>query len=51
MERLPNTKVTSTIRKHLMRTIYRVNEAIFTAAVIENIDLSTPNRSDIKILT
>ncbi|MEH6558469.1 MAG: mechanosensitive ion channel family protein [Oceanicoccus sp.] len=50
LERIPNTKVTSTIRKHLMRTMHRVNEAVFTAAVIENIDLSTPDRSNIKIM-
>jgi len=51
LERIPNTKVTSTIRKHLMQTIHRVNEAIFTAAVIENVDLSTPDRSNIKVMS
>jgi len=42
LERIPNTKVTATIRKHLMRTIYSVNEAVYTASAIEKISLSTP---------
>ena len=43
LDRIPNTKITSTIRKHLMGTIYKVNEAVFEASIAENIDLSTPN--------
>ncbi len=43
LERIPNTKITSTIRKHLMGTIYKVNEAVYEASIAENIDLSTPN--------
>lgn len=43
LERIPNTKVTATIRKHLMRTLYRVNEAVYTASVAYDIDLSTPD--------
>lgn len=43
LERVPNTKITSTLRKHLMGTIYKVNEAVYTASIIEGIDLSTPN--------
>jgi Mechanosensitive ion channel, beta-domain len=42
LERIPNTKITSTIRKHLMGTIYKVNEAVYSASVIEKVDLSTP---------
>jgi len=47
LERIPNTKITATIRKHLMRTIYRVNEEVFIASVAEGIDLSTPVLSDV----
>ena len=43
LEKIPNTKVTSTVRKHLMGTIYKVNEAVFTASVHEGVDLSTPD--------
>lgn len=43
LERIPNTKVTATIRKHLMGTMYKVNDAVFTASVVEGIDLSTPD--------
>ena len=43
LERIPNTKITSRLRRHLMGTIYKVNEAVYTASIIENIDLSTPD--------
>lgn len=43
LERIPNTKITSTIRKHLMGTIFKVNEAVYDASIGEDIDLSTPN--------
>ena len=43
LERIPNTKITSTLRKHLMGTIYKVNEAVYTSSILENIDLSTPD--------
>ncbi len=43
LERIPNTKITSTIRKHLMGTIYKVNEAVYDASIAEDIDLSTPD--------
>lgn len=49
LERIPNTKVTATIRKHLMRTIYGVNEKIYAASVIEGVDLSTPDLSHLTI--
>ncbi|MDN3638734.1 mechanosensitive ion channel [Simiduia curdlanivorans] len=42
LERIPNTKHTSTLRKHLMGTAYRVNEAVYTASVIADISLATP---------
>jgi len=45
LERIPNTKITAKIRKHLMGTVYKVNEAVYTASVLENIDLSTPDLS------
>jgi len=43
LDRIPNTKVTSTIRRHLMGTVFKVNEAVFAASVVEGIDLSTPD--------
>ena len=43
LEKIPNTKVTSTVRKHLMGTMFKVNEAVFTASVHEGVDLSTPD--------
>ena len=43
LERIPNTKITSTLRKHLMGTIYKVNEAVYTSSILEDIDLSTPD--------
>jgi len=43
LERIPNTKITARLRQHLMGTIYKVNEAVYTASVLENIDLSTPD--------
>ncbi len=50
LERIPNTKVTATIRRHLMGTINQVTEAVYTASVLENIDLSTPNLADVTVL-
>jgi hypothetical protein len=47
LERLPNTKITATIRKHLMGTIYCVNEEVFVASVAESIALSTPVLNDV----
>lgn len=49
LERIPNTKVTSTIRKHLVSTLYQVNEAVYAAAIAEAIDLSTPNLATVEI--
>lgn len=42
LERIPNTKVTATVRKHLMGTIYKINDAVFCASEIEGVSLSTP---------
>ena len=42
LDRIPNTKITATIRRHFMGTLYRVNDAVFTAAVEHGVDLSTP---------
>lgn len=51
LERIPNTKITATIRKHLMRTMYKVNTAVFQASVAEGIDLATPDLTRMKIDT
>ena len=49
LERIPNTKITSRLRQHLMGTIYKVNEEVYTASILENIDLSTPDVIQAKI--
>lgn len=49
LERVPNTKVTSTIRKHLIGTIYDVNEAVYSASIIEKVNLSTPALNVIEV--
>ena len=43
LERIPNTKITSRLRRHLMGTIYKVNEEVYKASILEGIDLSTPD--------
>lgn len=43
LERIPNTKVTSTIRKHLVSTPYKIIAAVYQASVREQVDLSTPD--------
>lgn len=49
LARIPNTKVTATIRKHLMGTIYKINEAVYYASIIEGIDLSTPRLNQVSV--
>jgi len=49
LQRIPNTKITSRLRQHLMGTIYKVNEEVYTASILENIDLSTPDVIQAKI--
>jgi len=49
LERIPDTKVTSTLRKHLVRTLYEVNDAVFTSAEIEGVSLSTPALNEVTI--
>jgi hypothetical protein len=45
--RVPNTKVTATARKHLMGTVYKINQAVYQASIYEDIDLSTPDLANI----
>lgn len=49
LEKIPNTKVTSKIRKHLIGSVHKVNEAVFSASIVEDIDLSTPFTSYVKL--
>jgi len=49
LARIPNTKVTATIRKHLMGTMYRINEAVYDASILEQLDLSTPALAGLSI--
>lgn len=51
LERIPNTKVTATIRKHLMRTMFKVNEAVYRASIAEGLDLSTPKLTNVNLVT
>ena len=43
LERIPSTKITSRLRRHLMGTIYKVNQEVYRASILENLDLSTPD--------
>lgn len=49
LERIPNTKVTARIRKHLMGTLYKVNEAVYRSSVAGALDLSTPKLASINL--
>jgi len=49
LDRIPNTKVTATIRRHLLGTLYEVNERVYSAAVAEGISLSTPMLGQLQI--
>ena len=49
LERIPSTKVTATMRKHYIGTIYKVNELVFRASIEENIDLSTPDLANLTL--
>ena len=44
---LAGGEVTSTIRKHLMSTVYKVNEAVYSESAIANVSLATPTLLDI----
>ena len=43
LTRIPNTKITATVRKHLVGTTYKVNEAVYEASIVQGIELSTPD--------
>ena len=43
LERLPNTKVTATARKHFIGSVFKINEAVYDASIIHNIELATPD--------
>lgn len=49
LERIPNTKVTAKIRKHLMGSVYKVNEAVYSASIVEGLDLSTPTLNEVSL--
>jgi len=49
LARIPNTKITSTIRRHLMGTLYKVNEMVYKASVAEGIELATPNVANVAL--
>jgi hypothetical protein len=46
LDKMPNTKVTATVRKYLIGTRFKVNEAVYSAAINEQIDLATPDIGD-----
>lgn len=47
LERLPGTKVTATVRKHLTGTLFKVNEIIYQQSVAEGLSLATPALADV----
>lgn len=49
LERIPDTKVTSTVRRHVLGTLHEVNERVYAAAVAEGISLSTPMLGQLQI--
>ena len=49
IERIPNTKVTSKIRRYLIGSSYKVNELVYRNSILYDLDLSTPNLSNISI--
>jgi len=48
LERLQNTKSTSTARKHLINSVYRLNELVYTASVTKGLELATPDLIDVR---
>ncbi len=42
LDALPNTKVTRTVRSYLLKTPNLLNEEVYQASLVHNIDLSTP---------
>lgn len=51
LERIPSTKITSRLRRHMMGTLYKVNEAVYEASIAEDIDLSTPDVLNVSVAT
>lgn len=49
LARIPNTKITATIRRHLMGTIYLINETVYDSSILEQVNLSTPTLNNIAI--
>ena len=49
LKRIPNTEVTSTVRKHLMGAVYKINEAIYESSVPERGDLSTLSVAGVRL--
>lgn len=43
LDRIPNTKVTSRIRRYLTSTPFKVNEQVFIASLEKGVNLSTPS--------
>ena len=42
LEAIPNTKVTRTVRQHLLGTRFMINQKVFEESIIQGVDLSTP---------
>lgn len=49
LDKVPSTKVTSSVRKHFVGTRYKVNERVYFQSIIEQIDLSTPTINQVTI--
>lgn len=42
LEAIPNTKVTRTVRQHLLGTRFMINQKVFEESIAHGVDLSTP---------
>ena len=49
LERLHNTKSTSTARRHLINSVYRLNELVYTTSVIKGLELATPDLVEVNV--
>ncbi len=49
LQRMPNTKVTRTIRQYYMGTIYKINETVYRESIATDIPLATPSLNHVVV--
>lgn len=49
LDKIPDSKLTATLREFYLGTVYKVNELVFRASIANNIDLSTPDQSIVQL--